>query len=57
VARWPDPASAPDSLKGMLGLCPAARLELHPVTRVVGNVLNEGPELIAAISEAGMRTS
>jgi putative SOS response-associated peptidase YedK len=56
VARWLDPASEPDALSDLLCPCPDARLALHPVTRAVGNVRNEGPELIAAVSEEGTRT-
>jgi putative SOS response-associated peptidase YedK len=52
VVRWLDPASEPDALSDLLGPCPDPRLALHPVTRAVGNVRNEGPELIAAISDA-----
>jgi putative SOS response-associated peptidase YedK len=56
VARWLDPASEPGALSDLLGPCPDARLALHPVTRAVGNVRNEGPELIAAIAEEAART-
>lgn len=51
VARWLDPATKPDALTDLLGPCPDARLALHPVTRAVGNVHNEGPALIAAVSD------
>lgn len=56
TARWLDPASEPDALSDLLGPCPDARLALHPVTRAVGNVRNEGAELIAAISGENTRT-
>lgn len=56
VAHWLDPASTPETASDLLGPCPDARLALHPVTRAVGNVRNEGPELIAAISEEATHT-
>lgn len=56
VTPWLDPASEPDALSDLLGPCPDARLALHPVTRAVGNVRNEGPDLIAAVSDEGPRT-
>ena len=56
TARRLDPASKPDALSDLLGPCPDARLALHPVTRAVGNVRNEGAELIAAISGENTRT-
>jgi putative SOS response-associated peptidase YedK len=43
-------------MSDLLGPCPDARLALHPVTRAVGNVRSEGPELIAEIAEVGTRT-
>ena len=55
TARWLDPPSEPDALSDLLGPCPDARLALHPVTRAVGNTRNDGPELIAAISDDGPR--
>ncbi len=56
VASWLDPASEPEAVSDLLGPCPDAWLALHPVTRAVGNVRNEGPELIAAIPDEGSRT-
>jgi putative SOS response-associated peptidase YedK len=56
VARWLDPASTPETASDLLDPCPDELLALHPVTREVGNVRNEGPELIAAIAEEGTRT-
>ncbi|NCA72289.1 MAG: SOS response-associated peptidase [Sphingobacteriia bacterium] len=56
VARWLDPAGTPETTSNLLGPCPDERLALHPVTRAVGNVRNEGPELIAAIAEEGLPT-
>lgn len=57
LARWLDPASEPDALGDLLGPCPDAWLALHPVTRAVGNVPNEGAELIAAISGEDTRAN
>jgi putative SOS response-associated peptidase YedK len=56
VASWLDPASEPEAVSELLGPCPDAWLALHPVARAVGNVRNEGPELIAAIPDEGSRT-
>lgn len=53
VASWLDPASEPDALSDLLGPCPDELLALHPVTRAVGNVRNEGRDLIAAVSDEG----
>ncbi len=53
LARWLEPASEPDALGDLLGPCPDTRLALHPVTRAVGNMRNEGPDLIAAVSDEG----
>ena len=50
-ARWLTRASTPESLRDLLGPCPDTRLTRHPVTRAVGSVRNEGPELIVAVSE------
>jgi putative SOS response-associated peptidase YedK len=56
LARWLDPASTLETTSELLGPCPDELLALHPVTRAVGNVRNEGPELIAAISEEATHT-
>jgi putative SOS response-associated peptidase YedK len=56
VARWLDAANTIETMSDLLGPCPDARLALHPVTRAVGNVRSEGPELIAEIAEVGTRT-
>jgi putative SOS response-associated peptidase YedK len=56
AARWLDPASDPAALSDLLGPSPDERMALHPVARAVGNVRNEGPELIAAISDEDTRT-
>jgi putative SOS response-associated peptidase YedK len=44
-----------DGFDDLLGPCPDARLAFHPVTRAVGNMRNEGPELIAAIADESPR--
>ena len=51
VTRWLDPASTLETARDLLGPCPDEVLALHPVTRAVGNVRNEGSELIMATSE------
>lgn len=37
-------------LRGLLAPCPAGDLECHPVSRLVNDVRNEGPELIAPLA-------
>jgi putative SOS response-associated peptidase YedK len=53
VAAWLDPETAPEVLQSLLMPCPDERLVSHPVSRVVGNVRNEGPELIEAREAVG----
>lgn len=45
-ATWLDPESDPDALQVWLTSCADGGLALHPVTKSVGNVMNEGAELI-----------
>lgn len=45
-AAWLDPESDPDALQARLTSCANDALALHPVTKSVGNVRNEGAELI-----------
>lgn len=56
VVRWLDPESDSATLSDLLGPCPDAWLAFHPVTRAVGNVRNDRPDLIAAVSEERSRT-
>jgi putative SOS response-associated peptidase YedK len=51
VASWLDPSSAIEGLQDILTGDPDRRLSLHPVTRAVGNVRNEGAELIAPLRD------
>jgi putative SOS response-associated peptidase YedK len=46
-AAWLDPPTPLPALHELLRPCPPERLELHPVGAAVGNVRNEGPELVA----------
>ncbi|SDX59267.1 SOS response-associated peptidase [Thiocapsa roseopersicina] len=52
VDVWLDPATDPARLSELLIPCPEERLAIHPVSRAVGNVRNECPELIAAVADA-----
>jgi putative SOS response-associated peptidase YedK len=49
---WLDRTTDPARLSELLIPCPEERLGMHPVSRAVGNVCNEGPELIAAVADA-----
>ncbi|WP_134768638.1 SOS response-associated peptidase [Nocardioides sp. 1609] len=44
--RWLDPTTPPDALLGLLVPAAPGRLEAYPVSAAVGNVRNNGPELI-----------
>ena len=50
VDVWLDRATDPARLSELLTPFPEERLAMHPVSRAVGNVRNEGPELIAQVS-------
>lgn len=45
-ARWLDPAAGREDLLALLRPCPDAWLRIHPVSARVGNVRNDGPELL-----------
>lgn len=51
VDVWLDRATDPARLSELLTPFPEERLAMHPVSRAVGNVRNEGPELIAQVSD------
>jgi putative SOS response-associated peptidase YedK len=46
-AAWLDPLTPPPALHELLRPCPPERIALHPVAPLVGNVRNDGPELVA----------
>jgi putative SOS response-associated peptidase YedK len=49
--RWLDPSlSQPAQLQGLLGPLEDERLEAYQVSRLVNNVRNDGPDLIARLS-------
>ena len=45
-STWLDPRSSEDDLLGLLVPAAPGRLEAHPVSAAVGNVRNNGPELL-----------
>ncbi|MFB1486004.1 MULTISPECIES: SOS response-associated peptidase family protein [unclassified Thiocapsa] len=51
VDVWLDRTSDPARLSELLMPFPEERLAMHPVSRAVGNVRNEGQELIAEVSD------
>jgi putative SOS response-associated peptidase YedK len=49
-ATWLDPATSdPDALRGLLVPAAPGRLDSYPVSTAVGNVRNDGPELVAPL--------
>ncbi len=54
-ATWLDPASAVTDVKGLLVPAPSAWFELYPVSTLVNNVRNDGPELLAPLPPAPVR--
>ncbi|EGV16297.1 SOS response-associated peptidase [Thiocapsa marina] len=52
VDVWLDRTSDPARLSALLMPSPEERLAMHPVSRAVGNVRNEGRELIARVTDA-----
>ena len=50
-AGWLDPLTAPAALHELLRACPPERIALHPVGAAVGNVRNDGAELVAPTVE------
>ena len=49
-AAWLDPLTPPAALHELLRPCLPVRVALHPVGAAVGNVRNDGPELVAAVT-------
>jgi putative SOS response-associated peptidase YedK len=49
-AAWLDPLTPPPVLHELLRPCPPERIATYPVAPLVGNVRNDGPELVAAIT-------
>ena len=45
-AAWLDPLTPPLALHELLRPCPPERITVHPVAPLVGNVRNDGPELV-----------
>ena len=50
-AAWLDPLTPPAALHELLRPCPPERIALHPVGAAVGNVRNDGPELVAPAAD------
>jgi len=48
---WLSRDTAPERLGQLLAPCPDVLLRMHPVSKAVGNVRNEGPQLIEASSD------
>jgi putative SOS response-associated peptidase YedK len=52
--RWLDPEESDlEHLAGLLVPAPEGLLKLHPVSRDVGNVRNQGPQLVEPVPEPG----
>ncbi len=47
---WLDPAAQVREVQPLLVPCPAESMALHPVSAAVGNVRNDGPELILPVA-------
>lgn len=56
-AEWLGPAEEPAELLAPPDAGLLAGLEIRPVSRAVGDVRNDGPELIAAVAPAGVGTA
>jgi putative SOS response-associated peptidase YedK len=48
---WLDPLTPPPTLHELLRPCPPERIALHPVGAAVGNVRNDGAELVAPTAD------
>ncbi len=57
VGAWLDRDADQEVLRRLLRPCPDGRLVSHPVSRAVGNVRNEGPELIRSTDPLASTTS
>ena len=49
VESWLDPGSKPEALRGLLRPLGDGELEAYPVSKAVGNVRNDRPELLAPL--------
>jgi len=52
---WLDKGTHPELLRQLIVPCPEDALALHPVSRAVGNVRNEGPQLIEPLAAEPMK--
>ena len=50
-AAWLDPLTLPPALHDLLRPCPPEWIALHPVGAAVGNVRNDGPELVVPAAD------
>jgi putative SOS response-associated peptidase YedK len=50
-AAWLDPLTSAPALHELLRPCPAERIAIHLVGPAVGNVRNDGPELVASAAD------
>ena len=50
-AAWLDPWTPAPALHELLRPCPAGRIAYHAVGAAVGNVRNDGPELVAPAAD------
>jgi putative SOS response-associated peptidase YedK len=50
-AAWLDSLTPRPALRELLRPCPPERVALHPVGAAVGNVRNDGPELVAPAAD------
>jgi putative SOS response-associated peptidase YedK len=51
LAAWLDHATPAATLHELLRPCPADSIAIHPVAPLVGNVRNDGPELVAPAAD------
>lgn len=49
ITAWLTPTTPPDQLQHLLASCSSAGMEYYPVSRAVGNVRSQGPELLEPI--------
>ena len=55
-ATWLDPGAPMDEVKGLLVPAPSAWFDRYPVSTLVNNVRNDGPELVAPLPPAPVRS-
>jgi putative SOS response-associated peptidase YedK len=51
---WLDAAAQPRELRGLLTPYPASLMDAYPVGTAVGNIRNDGPELIRPLAPNGL---